>query len=220
MSSPAGSCRTERAGFTVGLTGGIGSGKTTVSDRLAALGAAVVDTDVIAHALTASGGHAMPAIAEEFGPEYVGPDGALDRARMRALVFAQPQARQRLESILHPLIRGATSRQVEQAARTAPYVVLVVPLLVESGNWRERVDRVLVVDCSTATQSERVQRRSRLEPAAVAAIVAQQASREERLAAADDIVVNEGDPEALLPRIARLHEFYLGLARVRAQERL
>jgi len=220
MSSPPATSPTERSSFTVGLTGGIGSGKTTVSDRLGALGAAVVDTDVIAHALTSARGQAMPAIEQEFGAEYVTAEGALDRGKMRALAFAKPDAKQRLESILHPLIREATALQARREAQRAPYVVLVVPLLVESGGWRERVDRMLVVDCSEATQVERVSRRSNLEHTAIAAIIRQQASRRERLAASDDIVVNEADPAALAPRVARMHEFYLGLARVWSRESL
>lgn len=210
--SRAASCRTERAGFIVGLTGGIGSGKTTVSDHLATLGAAIVDTDLIAHDLTGAGGDAMPAIAEQFGMEFVTAEGALDRGRMRALVFAQPAAKTRLESILHPLIRNATTRQAQLAAGNAPYLVLVIPLLVESGGWRERAHRMLLVDCSVATQTERVQRRSNLDADALAAIIGQQASRRQRLDAADDIIVNEGEATALAARVARLHAFYLRLA--------
>lgn len=205
----------EPAGFVVGLTGGIGSGKTTVSTALQAHGAAVIDTDVIAHALTAPGGAAMPAIAEQFGPEFVQPDGALDRARMRALVFETPVAKKRLEAILHPLIRTATEAQSKRAAVGAPYVVLAIPLLVESGNWRKRVDRVLVVDCSSATQVARVQRRSNLDATAVRQIIAQQATRAARLEAADDVIMNESDAPALVRRIARLHDLYASLAATR-----
>lgn len=209
--SPA-SSRSEPGGFVVGLTGGIGSGKTTVSTALQAHGAAVIDTDLIAHSLTAPGGAAMPAIAAEFGSEFVQADGALDRARMRALVFATPAAKQRLEGILHPLIRTITESESARAVASAPYVVLAIPLLIESGNWRGRVDRVLVVDCSHATQVARVQRRSNLDAAAVRRIVAQQATREARLDAADDVIVNESDAPALVRRIARLHDLYVRLA--------
>jgi len=212
--SPA-SSRSDASGFVVGLTGGIGSGKTTVSTALQSLGAAVVDTDVIAHALTAPGGAAMDAIAEEFGRDFVAPDGALDRARMRAVAFDAPTAKRRLEAILHPLIRVATEAEAKQAAQHAPYVVLVIPLLVEAGNWKQRVDRVLVVDCSAAIQIERVQRRSNLDVDAVRKIIEQQATRQARLAAADDVIVNESDAQALSRRVVRLHDLYSSLAAAR-----
>jgi len=197
------------------LTGGIGSGKTAVSTTLQSLGAAVVDTDVIAHALTSPGGAAMDAIAAEFGPDFVARDGALDRARMRAVAFEAPAARRRLEAILHPLIRVATETEAQQAAQHAPYVVLVIPLLVEAGNWKQRVDRVLVVDCSEATQIERVQRRSNLDAGTVHRIIAQQTTRQARLAAADDVIVNESDAQALSQRVVRLHDLYSSLAAAR-----
>jgi dephospho-CoA kinase len=216
MATPsAGSSRSESGGFVVGLTGGIGSGKTTASTALQAHGAAVIDTDVIAHALTTPGGAAMPAIAAQFGPEFMLPDGALDRARMRALVFEAPTAKQRLEAILHPLIRAITEAKAARAAASSPYVVLAIPLLVESGTWRARVDRVLVVDCSNETQIARVQRRSNLDAQAVRRIIAQQATRAARLDAADDVVMNESDAPALLRRIARLHDLYTSLASAR-----
>jgi len=186
-----------------------------VSARLQALGAAVVDTDVIAHALTAPGGAAMPAIEEQFGPEFVTAEGALDRARMRAVAFATPDARRRLEAILHPMIRSATEADALRAARGAPYVVLVIPLLVESGNWKARVARVLVVDCSGATQVERVQSRSNLDERAVRDIISQQATRQQRLGAADDVVVNETDLRSLDTRVGRLHQLYSRLAAAR-----
>ncbi|HUL64153.1 MAG TPA: dephospho-CoA kinase [Burkholderiaceae bacterium] len=217
--SPA-SSRSEAVGFTVGLTGGIGSGKTTVSNALQSLGAAVVDTDLIAHTLTGPGGAAMEAIAGEFGPEFVAPDGALDRARMRSLAFATPGAKRRLEEILHPLIRSVADAQARQAAAHAPYVVLVIPLLVEAGNWKNRVDRVLVVDCAVATQIERVQRRSGLDADAVRKIIAQQATRQERLDAADDVIVNEGDEQGLLQRVVSLHDLYSRLGAARRLESL
>src|SRR5262245_631950 len=135
------SSRSDRAGLLVGLTGGIGSGKTTVSSTLQSLGAAIVDTDLIAHALTAPGGAAMPAIVAQFGADFETSDGALDRARMRSLAFATPDARKRLEAIIHPMIRTETETQAADAAGRFPYVVLVIPLLIEAGNWRERVDR-------------------------------------------------------------------------------
>lgn len=160
----------------------------------------------------------MAPIERQFGREFVRTDGALDRDRMRALVFQTPAARQRLEGILHPLIRAAAEEQARQAARAAPYVVLVVPLLVESGNWKRRVDRVLVVDCSVAAQIERVQRRSNLDVDGVRRIIAQQASRQARLAAADDVIVNEGDARSVVERVVRLHDLYSRLARARRLE--
>ena len=196
--------------FYVGLTGGIGSGKSLVADMFAARGAALIDTDLIAHRLTAPGGMAMPAIRDAFGEDFVTPQGAMDRARMRALVFSDGAAKGRLESILHPLIRSAT----ESAAREASglYRIFVVPLLVESGNWRQRVSRVLVVDCPEALQIERVMRRNGLAEEQVRAIMAAQASRRDRLAAADDVVVNDGDVAALTPQVDRLHALYAELA--------
>lgn len=193
--------------FTVGLTGGIGSGKSTVADQFAALGAAVVDTDQIAHALTAPHGAAMPALLEEFGAEFATPEGALDRAKMRQLVFSDAGARARLETILHPRIRDATAAAA--AIATGPYVILVVPLLVESGSWAERVDRVLVVDCPETVQIRRVVSRNNLPEAQVRAIMAAQASRGQRLAAADDVILNDDGIELLAPQISQMHAFYL-----------
>jgi dephospho-CoA kinase len=193
--------------FTVGLTGGIGCGKTTVADQFAALGASVIDTDQIAHALTAPHGAAMPALLAEFGADFATPDGALDRARMRNLVFSEPGARARLETILHPKIRDATAAAA--AIATGPYVILVVPLLVESGSWAERVSRVLVVDCPEALQVQRVMGRSGLPEAQVRAIMAAQATREQRLAAADDVILNDDGIELLAPQVANMHTFYL-----------
>ncbi len=196
--------------FVVGLTGGIGSGKSTVAEMFAARGAAIIDTDVIAHGLTAPGGAAMNAIHAEFGAAFLTPDGALDRSKMRNYVFAQPDARARLEAILHPLIRSETERAAQQAR--GEYLMLVVPLLVESGNWRQRLDRVLVVDVPEEMQVRRVILRSGLPEAQVRAIMAAQATRQARLAAADDIIDNGGDALALVPQVERLHAQYLGLA--------
>jgi dephospho-CoA kinase len=201
--------------FSVGLTGGIGSGKSTVADLFAARGVPVVDTDVIAHQITAPQGVAMPQIREKFGPEFVAPDGSMDRARMRALVFSDESARKRLEAITHPLIRSET----ERASRTAtgPYVIVVVPLLVESGTWKTRVDRVLDVDCSVETQIARVMRRNGFAREQVLAIIARQATREARLAAADDVVVNDGASlESLSQDVDALHARYLALAKKHA----
>jgi len=177
-------------GLRIGLTGGIGSGKSSVARRLAALGALVVDTDALAHALTAPGGAAIPAIAAAFGDDMIGPDGAMDRASMRALVFADPAQRLRLEAILHPMIASATRAQASRADAGQP-VVFDVPLLTESGTWRARVDRVVVVDCSTATQVARVVARSGWAPEAVERTIAQQATRAQRRAIADAVIVND-----------------------------
>lgn len=193
----------------IGLTGGIGSGKSAAADRFAELGAAIVDSDLIAHQLTAPGGGAIEAIRHAFGDAVIGDDGALDRAGMRALVFAQPDARTRLEAILHPMIRAESDRQCQEAA--APYVMLVVPLLIESGSFRERCQRIAVVDCPEAVQIARVQARSGLSEAQVRAIMAAQVSREARLAAADDVIDNSGDLAALYRQVDGLHQRYLHL---------
>jgi dephospho-CoA kinase len=196
--------------FTIGLTGGIGSGKSSVADLFAQRGIAIIDADAISHRLTAPGGAAIEPIRRAFGDAMISADGALDRARMRALVFQDPAAKQRLEGILHPLIGQAAQRE-KQAARS-PYVIHMIPLLIERGNARARFDRVLVVDCPEETQIARVMRRSGLARAEVEAIMATQASRAERLAQADDIVDNSGIPAALEPQVERLHQQYLHLA--------
>ena len=197
--------------FSVGLTGGIGCGKSTVADMFAALGASVIDTDQIAHALTAPHGAAMPALLAEFGEEFATPEGALDRARMRALVFRDDSARARLEAILHPRIRDATAAAASIA--TGDYVIFAVPLLIESGTWRERVTRVLAIDCPEALQVARVMARSGLPESQVRAIMATQVSREQRRAAADDIIVNDDGLDALGPQVAHLHAMYLSLSK-------
>lgn len=196
--------------FIVGITGGIGSGKSAATDRFAELGIVVVDTDRIAHALTAPGGGAMPAIQAAFGAGVIRPDGALDRAAMRARAFTDPDARLRLESILHPAIRAESDRLCAEAQ--SPYVVLAIPLLVESGNYHGRVHRICVVDCPEALQVERVVKRSGLAPDEVRAIMAAQASRERRLQAADDIIDNSGDLAMLRQQVDALHRHYLTLA--------
>ena len=172
-----------------------------------ALGASLVDTDAIAHALTAPHGAAMPAIVEEFGADFATPDGAMDRARMRALVFSDAGARARLEAILHPRIRDATAAAAAMA--TGPYTIFVVPLLIESGTWRARVTRVLAIDCPEELQVARVMARNNMPEAQVRAIMATQVTRAQRLAAADDVVVNEAGLDALRPQVERLHAFYL-----------
>lgn len=173
----------------IGLTGGIGSGKSTVAALLVNHGAALVDTDAIARALTAPGGTAMPALLAEFGGDIADAQGALDRERMRALAFSDPSVKRRLEGVLHPAIGTEAERLAEQAGRTA--VVFDVPLLVESGRWRAKVDRVLLVDCSEQTQIERVMRRSGWTREAVERVIGSQASRHARRAAADAVVDND-----------------------------
>jgi dephospho-CoA kinase len=202
--------------FTVGLTGGIGSGKSTVARAFEAHGVEVVDADALAHRLTAPGGAAIPAIRAAFGPELIDATGALDRARMRALAFADPGARKRLEAILHPMIRTETERLARGAQ--SDYVILMIPLLVESGDPRSRCDRVLVVDCPEEEQVRRVMARSGLGRAEVDAIMATQASRAQRLAVADDVVDNASDPACIGPQVEALHHRYLGLARRPAGE--
>lgn len=197
--------------FIVGLTGGIGSGKSTVAELFAQHGAALVDTDRIAHELTGPQGLAMPAIAAAFGPELLHADGALDRAAMRRRVFDDPASKARLEAILHPLIRAESAARCT-AASDAPYVLLIVPLLVESGGYRERSDRILVVDCDEAVQVARVMARSGLSAGEVRAIMATQAPRAVRRAAADDLVDNDDGLAALLPQVEHLHRKYRELA--------
>ena len=197
--------------FAVGLTGGIGSGKSTVADLFAAHGVPLVDTDLIAHRITAPHGIAMPQIAVEFGEAFVAPDGSLDRARMRSLVFSDDGARKRLEGITHPLIRAETERERREAR--GPYVIVVVPLLVESGKWKTRVNRVLTVDCSVETQISRVMSRNNFSREQVLAIIARQATREARLAAADDVIDNDNAPlAALKSQVDAQHRVYLSLA--------
>ena len=193
----------------VGLTGGIGSGKSRVAELLAGLGAGVVDTDLIARELTEPGTPALARIAADFGVEVLSPDGALNRGALRERVFRDRAARVRLESILHPRIHDL---MLERAAKLqAPYAVLVVPLLFETGQ-ETLMDRVLVVDCPEETQIERVKRRSQLSPDEIERILASQVSRAERLARADDVIDNSGELAALAPQVERLHRSYLDLA--------
>ncbi len=197
--------------FVVGLTGGIGSGKTTVANRLAGLGVAVVDTDEIARSLTTAGGSAMPALREAFGAEFVTREGALDRAAMRTLAFERPEARARLEAILHPAIRAAADAAL--AGASGPYAVVVVPLLFETRGYAGRVDRILVVDCDERLQLERTMARSRLEAAEVRAIMAAQWPRWRRLQMADDVIWNGAGDALLSPQCERLHHRYSAMAR-------
>ena len=176
-------------GLRIGLTGGIGSGKSTVAALLAAFGAVVIDTDLIARQLTSPGGGAIDAVRSAFGDDFIDANGALDRARMRALAFSDAGAKRRLEAILHPLIGLETERQAGVAE--APAIVFDVPLLVESGRWTALVDRVWVVDCLESTQRARVMRRSAWSEAAVAAVIAHQATRASRRRSADAVIYND-----------------------------
>ncbi len=187
----------------IGLTGGIGSGKSTVARTLVACGATLVDTDAIARALTAPGGAALPALAAAFGPDIVGADGALDRDRMRALAFGDAAAKARLEGVLHPMI-GAEAQRQAAAAGGRP-IVFDVPLLTESAHWRARVERILVVDCREDTQVARVVARNGWADEAVRRVIAQQAPRAARRAIADAVIFNDGiGPDALEAEVRSL----------------
>lgn len=191
----------------IGLTGGIGSGKSTVAALFAEHGAGIIDTDAIAHCLTQAGGEAIATIRAVFGDDYLTETGALDRARMRELVFSDPAAKQRLEQILHPIIFEQAKVQVQQL-QGKPYIVVVVPLLPESRNFRQLVQRVLVVDCDEDTQVARVIGRSGLTENEVRAIIARQTPRAERLQLADDIIRNDSGLDGLAVQVAALHERY------------
>lgn len=196
--------------YRVGLTGGIGSGKSAVAAAFAGHGIAVIDSDVIAHELTGPGGAALPALRAAFGAGIIAADGSMDRAAMRNRVFSDAAVRISLERLLHPLIRAESDRQL--AAAGSIYAVLVVPLLIESGDYRERVDRVLVVDCADATRISRVMARSHLSRVEIEQIMAAQASREARRAAADDVIDNDGNLAELAARVAELDLGYRRLA--------
>ncbi|MEO8144708.1 MAG: dephospho-CoA kinase [Betaproteobacteria bacterium] len=196
--------------LVIGLTGGIGSGKSAAAEEFARLGATVVDTDAIAHELTGPGGGAIAEIKRQFGSAYVDGTGAMNRKRMRDLVFADGEEKQRLEALLHPMIRAESARRI--AAAAGPYAVHVVPLLIESPDYRERVGRVLVVDCTEEVQVARVRQRSGLPEEEIRRIMAAQIQREKRLAAADDVINNSGTIAALQQQVRQLHENYLRLA--------
>lgn len=196
--------------FTIGLTGGIGSGKSTVAQYFAAHGVPVIDTDVIARELTMQDGTALTAIRTAFGAGVMHEDGTLDRAALRRRVFADPAARRRLEAILHPPIRQAVEAALAQLH--APYAMVVIPLLVETGGYKDLLDRILVVDCPEDMQITRVMARSGLARREVEAILAAQAGRAERLAQADDVILNTASPEALQIEVEALHRRYQALA--------
>lgn len=185
----------------LGLTGGIGSGKSTLARLLQGMGADLIDADAISRACTDSGGSAIPAIALTFGEEFITIEGSLDRQRMREHVFAQPEARQLLERIVHPLVGDEIRRQIARA--TSRLVVFDIPLLVESTHWRSQLDRVLVVDCLAATQVRRVAQRSGWDLPTIEAVMRSQSTREKRLAAADFVVFNDSDSIDNLQHLAR-----------------
>lgn len=192
----------------IGLTGGIGSGKSTVAELFAKLGAGIIDTDVISHRLTQADGAAMAAIRASFGDGYITADGALDRAKMRDLVFSDAAAKLRLEKILHPLILEQARTQLQQL-HGKPYVIIVVPLLPDSPSFKQLVQRVLVVDCPVDTQAARVIARSRMSEPEVRAVIAQQTPRTERLNLADDLIRNDAGMADLATQVHSLHERYL-----------
>lgn len=196
--------------LVIGLTGGIGCGKSSAARIFAELGAAVIDTDVIAHRLTGKDSPALAAIIGQFGAAYRLPDGSLDRAGLRKLVFSDRTAKEKLEAILHPLIKQQVI--AEMAATQAPYLLLVIPLYFETGAYRDLVDRVLVVDCDESQQISRTMARSKLSADEVRAIMANQISRAERIKQADDILPNQGSRESLEQRARDLHQRYLMLA--------
>lgn len=194
----------------VGLTGGVGSGKSTVAAMLSNYGAGVVDADAIAHQLTQPGGAAITALRTAFGAKVIAADGSLDREHMREQAFSDPAIRAQLEALLHPLIRTAMGeRAAEQTRLGSPYVVFVVPLLVETGSWRLTKRRVLLVDCSEATQLARVQARPGVSATMARMIIDAQATRQQRLAVADDVLINEAPLADIEPRVHRLHHAYL-----------
>ena len=196
----------------LGLTGGIGSGKPSVASFLAQRGAWVIDTDQIAHQISAPGGLAINPIKSEFGSEFILPDGSLNRAKMREHVFNDTESKRKLEAITHPLIRQETILQAENGLENhAPYLVFVVPLLLESGAWTENLDHIAVVDCEEEVQIRRVMERSQLDRQGVLAIMAHQASRAERLAIADTVIHNRGDLASLEIEVDRLHQKMLDL---------
>lgn len=191
----------------IGLTGGIGSGKTAVSDLLGALGAGVIDTDLISHQITAPGGKAIPLIAKAFGADFIDAQGALIRPKMRAVVFEDPGARKVLEQITHPLIQEETSKQAFELAKSGvPYLIFVVPLLIESGSWVELIDYLVVVDCPEETQIQRVMHRNNMTRSDVENVLKAQTSRNDRLAVANAVIENQGSLDELKSEVLSLHQ--------------
>ncbi|MGB8516757.1 MAG: dephospho-CoA kinase [Gallionella sp.] len=199
----------------IGLTGGIGCGKTTVAHLFQARGAFIIDTDEISHRLTQAGGEAIVQIREMFGDDFVAADGAMDRVRMRELIFSDEVAKLQLERVLHPLILTDVQQQLQQAKR-APYVLIVVPLLLENASFLTLVRRVLVVDCTEQNQVERVMQRSSLGEAQVRAIMQRQVTRQQRLSRADDLIYNDGEVSDLVAQVETLHQHYFSLGRQNA----
>jgi dephospho-CoA kinase len=197
--------------YLVGLTGGIGSGKSTVADMFAVLGVRIIDTDLISHQLTQAGGAAIPALRDTFGPHVIDAQGALDRSRMRELVFNNPVEKRRLEAILHPLIFARTKLQAASPT-DAPYTLIVVPLLFESGRYADWLQRVITVDCPQESQIARTMQRSKLDEPAVRAIMAQQLSREERLALSDEVILNNVGLDDLKMQVVGMHRRLSALA--------
>ena len=202
--------------LTIGLTGGIGSGKSAVSDQFARLGATIVDTDVLAHQLTGPGGAAIETIRDDFGDHVLTPENSLDRIAMRSLVFSDATARKRLEAILHPLIQALAHQACIQAI--GEYVILVVPLLIETNSYRQQISRICVVDCPESLQIARVASRSALPEAQIRAIMASQCPRARRLAAADDVIDNSTTLSAMQKQVAQLHGCYIQLARTHLRD--
>lgn len=200
-----------RTPYCIGLTGGIGSGKSTVAKLFEAQGADIIDTDAISRQLTQAGGAAIPAIASAFGIDYIDDNGALDRSKMRELIFSAPDAKHKLENILHPQILQACRTRIRTGS-FAPYVILMAPLLLESPSFLELVQRVLVVGCSRQNQITRVKQRNGLDESQICAIIAQQMSSEQRLSRADDLISNDGALEDLNDQVGALHRRYLSIA--------
>ncbi len=199
--------------FSLGITGGIGSGKSTIAHLFAERGASVIEMDVIAHQLTAPGGLGMDAIRREFGAQFVNEDGSLNRAKMRELVFQDASAREKLEAILHPMIKEEAQNQANQSK--GDYIIFVIPLLTEQPVWQDMPDRILLVDCPEELQINRVMMRNRMEKKQVEAIMAAQATRQERLAIADDVILNDNEIDKLLEKIDYLHSKYKKIAEER-----
>ena len=197
--------------FRIGLTGGVASGKSTIAEIFAELGAAIVDTDAVAREVVAPGEPGLEAVTAAFGPEILLPTGELDRRAMRSIVFSDPQRRRQLESILHPLIRARTLQLIAESK--APYVIIVVPLLLETG-FAELVERILVVDCPEAQQLERLRRRDDIDEVEARAMLAAQIDRQSRLARADDVIDNSGSLEATRSQVEMLHQHYQRLGSV------
>lgn len=210
MTAQASQPANARKKLTIGLTGGIGCGKSTVAELFAKLGVIIIDTDEIAHLLTQAGGIAIPAIRSAFGADYLTSDGALDRARMRHTIFADASAKIKLESILHPLIRSDCESRMTRH-NEAPYLILVVPLLFENPSFLRMIQRVLLVNCSEQQQINRVMQRSALSEPEIRAIIAQQLPGAERIARSDDIIQNDGTCDELTLKVLALHQYYLNI---------